>query len=118
MNAILSLSTLALYVSYLIPIILLVMKRLRKEPIAFGPFKLGQYIPLAAAASIIELTIEAGRAGLWINIYAIVFAIYIVIFLPFPVATPVSAQSMNYAGPVFIGTNPLHMRAYSRYKMF
>ncbi|KAK5133339.1 hypothetical protein LTR08_007864 [Meristemomyces frigidus] len=84
LNAILSLSTLALYVSYLIPIILLVMKRLRKEHIDFGPFKLG-------------------RLGLWINLYAIAFAVYIVIFLPFPAATPVTAESMNYAGPVFIG---------------
>ena len=81
MNAILSLSTLALYVSYVIPIILLIMKRLRKEHIDFGPFKLG-------------------RSGLWINIYAVVFAIYIIIFLPFPAETPVSAESMNYAGPV------------------
>lgn len=84
LNAILSLSTLALYVSYLIPIILLVMKRFRGEHINFGPFGLGRF-------------------GLWINLYAIVFGVYIVIFLPFPVATPVSAESMNYAGPVFIG---------------
>ncbi|KAK4546356.1 hypothetical protein LTR36_002033 [Oleoguttula mirabilis] len=84
LNAILSLSTLALYVSYLIPITLLVMKRLRKEPIEFGPWRLG-------------------ASGLWINLYAIAFGIYIVIFLPFPVATPVNAASMNYAGPVFLG---------------
>lgn len=84
LNAILSLSTLALYVSYLIPITLLIMKRLRKEPIQFGPWHLGRF-------------------GLWINLYALVFGIYIVIFLPFPAATPVDAESMNYAGPVFLG---------------
>lgn len=84
LNAILSLSTLALYISYLIPISLLVMKRLRSEKIEFGPFTLGRF-------------------GIWINCYAIVYEVFIVIFLPFPAATPVSAMTMNYAGPVFLG---------------
>ena len=84
LNAILSLSTLALYFSYLIPISLLVMKRLRKESIPFGPWRLGRF-------------------GLWINLYAIAFGTFIVIFLPWPSATPVNAASMNYAGPVFGG---------------
>ncbi|KAK5123027.1 hypothetical protein LTR85_003593 [Meristemomyces frigidus] len=84
LNAILSLSTLALYISYLIPITLLIIKRLRKDPIDFGPWRLGRF-------------------GLWINMYALAFGIYISIFLPFPAATPVNASSMNYAGPVFIG---------------
>ncbi|KAK4958973.1 hypothetical protein LTR10_003772 [Elasticomyces elasticus] len=84
LNAILSLSTLALYISYLIPITLLVLKRLRREKVTFGPFSLGRF-------------------GFWINLYALVFGIFIVIFLPFPVATPVNATTMNYAGPVFLG---------------
>lgn len=84
LNAILSLSTIALYFSYIIPIFLLVLKRLRRETINFGPFTLGKW-------------------GLWINLYALVFGIFIVVFLPFPVATPVGAETMNYAAPVFIG---------------
>lgn len=64
-NAILSLSTLALYVSYLIPIVLLVMKRFRKESIGLGPWNLGRW-------------------GLAINLYAVIFGVFVVIWLPFP----------------------------------
>lgn len=80
--AVLSLSSLALYVSYLIPIALLVMKRLRKESIEFGPFTLG-------------------RCGLWTNLFALAFGIFIVIFLPFPSQPNVNASTLNWAGPVF-----------------
>jgi amino acid transporter len=85
LNAILSLTTLALYVSYLIPISLLIIKRLRRETIEFGPWQLGKF-------------------GLAVNIYALVFGIFIIIFLPFPasVAQPLTMESMNYAGPVFL----------------
>ena len=82
LNAVLSLSTLGLYVSYLIPISLLFLKRLRREHITYGPFRLGKY-------------------GFWINAYAIVFGVYVSIFLPFPGQVPVTAGTMNYAGPVF-----------------
>jgi amino acid transporter len=85
LNAILSLTTLALYVSYLIPIALLVLKRMRKETIDLGPWHLGKY-------------------GMAINIYALAFGIFIAIFLPFPasVAQPLTMETMNYAGPVFL----------------
>lgn len=73
-----------LYVSYIIPILLLVMKRIRKEPIAFGPWTLGKW-------------------GLPVNIFAIVFAVFICIFVPFPTILPVTAINMNYCGPVFGG---------------
>ena len=82
LNAILSLSTLGLYVSYLIPISLLLLKRLRREQITFGPFRLGKF-------------------GFWTNAYAIVFGVYVSIFLPFPGQVPVTATTMNYAGPMF-----------------
>jgi choline transport protein len=79
--AILSLSTLALYISYALPIIFLLIKRFRGQPIPFGPFRLGRF-------------------GLPINIFAVVYAIYVIIFLPFPPQLPVTASNMNYAGPV------------------
>jgi amino acid transporter len=81
-NAILSLSTLGLYISYLIPLVLLVLKRFT------GP----QDIPLG--------TFSLGKFGLPMNLLAILFATYFVIFLPFPATVPVSAENMNYAGPV------------------
>ncbi|KAJ5792528.1 amino acid permease [Penicillium pulvis] len=81
-NAILSLSTLGLYISYLIPLILLVLKR----------FTAPQDIPRG--------TFSLGKFGLPINLLAILFATYFSIFLPFPATVPVTAENMNYAGPV------------------
>ncbi|OJJ55952.1 hypothetical protein ASPSYDRAFT_182877 [Aspergillus sydowii CBS 593.65] len=81
-NAILSLSTLGLYISYLIPLVLLVLKR----------FMAPQDIPRG--------TFSLGRWGLPINLLAILFATYFAIFLPFPATIPVTGENMNYAGPV------------------
>ena len=79
--AILSLNTLALYISYLIPMIFFVMAKLRGDIIPYGPFHMGRY-------------------GLFINFFAIAYAIFIAVFLPFPATVPVGAASMNYGGPV------------------
>lgn len=84
LTAMFALTTSTLYVSYLIPIVLLVMKRLRKDHIAFGPWTLGRW-------------------GLPVNIFAILFGILVCIFVPFPTILPVTAQNMNYCGPVFGG---------------
>ncbi|KAL4778110.1 amino acid/polyamine transporter I [Aspergillus varians] len=81
-NAILSLSTLGLYISYLIPLSLLILKR----------FTAPQDIP--------QGTFSLGRWGLPMNLLAILFATYFVIFLPFPPEVPVTGENMNYAGPV------------------
>ncbi|KAE9403296.1 putative amino acid permease [Gymnopus androsaceus JB14] len=81
LNAIVSLTTLAIYITYLIPISLLFLKRVRKEHIDFGPFTLGRF-------------------GFLINLYSIIYGIFIVIFLPFPPSLPVTGTTMNYAGPV------------------
>lgn len=86
LGAILALSICSLYVSYLIPIILLVFRRFDKTsaPIQWGPWTLGP------------------RLGLAINLYSIVFGIFVIIFTPFPSMLPVTAQNMNYSGPVFL----------------
>ncbi|KAJ5539518.1 amino acid permease [Penicillium frequentans] len=81
-NAILSLSTLGLYISYLIPLVLLVLKR----------FTAPQDIPRG--------TFSLGKFGLPMNLLAILFATYFSLFLPFPATVPVTAENMNYAGPV------------------
>ena len=57
------------------------MAKLRGDNIPFGPFRLGRF-------------------GLPINIFAIVYAVFIAIFLPFPPFVPVTAANMNYGGPV------------------
>ena len=80
--AILSLNTLALYISYILPILFLVIHKIRGQHIPYGPFKLPRGL------------------GLPINIFAICYAIFIAIFLPWPPVVPVSAVTMNYGGPV------------------
>ena len=85
LNAILSLSTWALYISYLIPITILLLKRVRTpHSITYGPFRLGRFGPL-------------------INTYAIIYGVFICIFLPFPPYRPVTKVNMNYAARVFVG---------------
>jgi choline transport protein len=79
--AILSLNTLALYLSYLLPIIFFSLAKLRGQHIPYGPFRLGKF-------------------GLVVNAFAIVYAIFIIIFLPFPPILPVTGKNMNYAGPI------------------
>jgi len=59
------------------------LAKLRGDDIPFGPFRLGRF-------------------GLPINIFAIVYAIFSAIFLPFPPDVPVTAANMNYGGPVIL----------------
>ncbi|ETN42760.1 uncharacterized protein HMPREF1541_01918 [Cyphellophora europaea CBS 101466] len=80
--AILSLNTLSLYLSYIIPIVLFTIHKIRGFYVPYGPFKLPRGL------------------GLPINIFAICYAVFIAVFLPWPSAVPVSAETMNYAGPV------------------
>lgn len=79
-SVIVALSTLGLYQSYLIAIACMLYSRLqgRIEP---GGWSLGWW-------------------GLPINIFAIVYSAYIMVFLCFPSFLPVDATSMNYALPI------------------
>jgi choline transport protein len=79
--AILSVSTIALYISYMLPILFLLIHRLRAKHIAYGPFKLGPF-------------------GILLNIFSLLYGIYILIWLPFPPFLPVTSTNMNYGGPV------------------
>lgn len=92
-NAVLSLSTWALYISYIIPITLLVIKRIRQEKVDFGPFRVRRF-------------------GLLVNLYALVYGVFICIFLPFPPDLPVNASNFNYASPVFGGVIILAVAAW------
>ena len=84
LNAVSSLSSLALYLSYII--ILAVVLRARLSP--SGSFRAGEW--------------NLGRWGLPLNVFALVYTLYTMVWLPFPTTLPVSAQSMNYCGPVFV----------------
>lgn len=85
-NAILSLTVECLALSYLLPIAMLLYRRTRyPQDLAYGPWKLH------------------GRSGIAANVLAMMYNIYICIFLLFPPFQPVTAQNMNYAGVVLGG---------------
>ncbi|KAI2787275.1 hypothetical protein POX_f07638 [Penicillium oxalicum] len=86
LSAILALSTSSIYISYLIPIVMMIIRRFdsSRGAIPFGPWHLGRY-------------------GLVINILALIFGLFVCIFVPFPTQIPVTAANMNWSGPVFLG---------------
>lgn len=81
LEAILSLSTVGLYLSYIMPITFFMIKRWQGEIPTHAPFRLGRW-------------------GLPINLLALAFGIFMIIFLPFPSYLPVTWNTFNYAGPV------------------
>ena len=81
-NALVSLQTFALHVSYFLPILFMLMRRIRGPPPPYGSFKLGAF-------------------GIPINVFSLCFLIYVTIWMPFPQTLPVTKDNMNYAGPVF-----------------
>ena len=83
-NAIVSLVVAGYLSSYLIPIVIMIMKRLKKEPIHFGPWNLGRW-------------------GLAINVFAAAYTLLTVIFSFFPPAVPVTAETMNWSVVVYGG---------------
>jgi amino acid transporter len=80
-NALISLPTIALYISYFIPILFLTIRKLQNRHPVYGPFRLGRW-------------------GLPINMFSMAYIVYIVTFLPFPSIKPVTSMNMNYAGPI------------------
>ncbi|KAF5013647.1 hypothetical protein FDECE_374 [Fusarium decemcellulare] len=82
-NAILSLAVVGLQVSYLMPISLMLWRRLASpETLSWGPWRLG-------------------KAGVPVNVIAVLYLTFTSIFLLFPPYRPITAQNMNYASLVF-----------------
>lgn len=79
--AVTSLSTISLYVSYVPPIALLLLRKLEGRHPTYGPWSLGKW-------------------GIPINIFALCYALYIIIFLALPPLLPVTGDTMNYASPI------------------
>jgi choline transport protein len=72
-----------LYISYIIPIFFLLVRRLRNHHPQYGPFKLGRW-------------------GIPINLLAVVYILYVLSFVPLPTIIPVTALNMNYSGPIVL----------------
>ena len=81
-SALMSLTTVALYASYMLPTAIMIQRRLRNDNPDFGPYTLGRY-------------------GLLINVIAILWGTFAVIFEVFPTEMPVTAANMNYASVMF-----------------
>ncbi|KAF2457056.1 putative amino acid permease [Lineolata rhizophorae] len=79
--AILSLSTLTLYVSYMVPVLFFTLRKLSSRRPALGVW-------------------NVGRWGLPVNCFALVYGLYMIVFLPWPPMQPVDEENMNYSGPV------------------
>ncbi|EMD88348.1 hypothetical protein COCC4DRAFT_149949 [Bipolaris maydis ATCC 48331] len=83
--AILSLTVVGLNLSYLMPIVLMLYRRIATpQMLVPGPFKLG-------------------KAGILVNLLSIGFLIFTSVFLLFPTAQPVTPKNMNYASTVLGG---------------
>ena len=81
-NALTSLALLGHYASYLLPITLLVMRRLGRKEIPWGPWTLGRW-------------------GLPINLFSIAYSVLLIVFMVFPPYQPVDAKNMNYSSLIF-----------------
>jgi choline transport protein len=81
-NALISLQALALHVSYFFPILFILLRKLRGPPPPYGPFKMG-------------------ALGVPINVFALCYLVFVVLWMPFPQILPVTGDNMNYAGPIF-----------------
>ncbi len=77
-NAIVSLSVASVLASYMVPIVLIVRRRLLKEPIRFGPWKMGRY-------------------GIIANIVGLAYAVVAFFFSFWPETAVVDAKDMNWA---------------------
>ncbi|KAL2828349.1 GABA permease [Aspergillus pseudoustus] len=81
-NAVLSLATVGLYTSYLLPTFLMLYRRIYdNESLPYGPFKLG-------------------AAGIPVNIISVIYTTVTSVFLLFPPYQPVTAVNFNYSSVI------------------
>ena len=81
-NAMTSMALIGHYTSYLMPIGLLLIRRLGNKHVPWGPFRLGRW-------------------GLLVNLFSVFYSALLIVFMVFPPYQPVTARNMNYASAVF-----------------
>ena len=84
LNAILSMTLSALLASYILSIGCVLSKRLRREPLPVARWSLG-------------------KAGLWINLVAMIFLVPLFVFCFFPLAAKPDLTTMNWSSAMFGG---------------
>ncbi|KAF2096005.1 amino acid transporter [Rhizodiscina lignyota] len=80
-NAIISLQTMALSVSYCLPICFVMIRKIQGRPPVYGSYRIG-------------------KLGVLVNLFALLYLIYVILWMPFPTVLPVTAGNFNYAGPI------------------
>lgn len=83
-NAILSIGAAALLSSYFVTITCVVIKRLRHQPLLRRRWSLGKW-------------------GLPINLFALAYLLIAFLFALFPIAIPVTLETMNWASAIYGG---------------
>lgn len=73
----------ALYISYFIPILFIMIRKLQGRHPKYGPFKLGRW-------------------GIPLNLFSLIYILFILSFVALPPYRPVTAANMNYAGPLVL----------------
>ncbi|KAH8664393.1 amino acid/polyamine transporter I [Xylariales sp. PMI_506] len=85
-NAILAMAIIGMYLSYLLPIVYMLLLGRKKLPdSAYGPFRLGTSM------------------GVLLNVVSIIWLTVAIIFSTFPSEMPVTAPTMNYSSVVMAG---------------
>lgn len=85
-GALIALSTIGLFTSYIIAIGCMLHARLwHSDTLQFGDWQMG-------------------KLGLPVNIYATLYSAYVTIWLPFPQLLPVTGDNMNYSLPIYAAT--------------
>jgi choline transport protein len=82
-DAIISLTSIGTHISYVLPILFIMLRKIRGPPLVYGPFSLGKW-------------------GVPVNMFALLYLIFVIIWMPFPTEIPVTASNMNYAGPILL----------------
>lgn len=83
-NILVSLSTLGLMSTYMLSIGCVLLKRLRNQALPHARWSLGRW-------------------GLWINAFAFLYSLFIMIFCCFPLALPVGVADANWAPLIWVG---------------
>ncbi len=83
-NAIVSLVVAAYFGSYMIPIVIVIIKRLKGQPLQMGPWNMGKW-------------------GLAVNIFSMVWLTITWTFSFFPIAVPVTPETMNWSSTLWGG---------------
>lgn len=83
-NALISLQAIALHISYFLPILFILLRKIKGPAPPYGPFSMPP------------------RFGIPVNVFSLCYIIFVVLWMPFPQILPVTKDNMNYSGPIFL----------------